>query len=230
MTKVRWIVAVLCVAAGAGLTACGGSDSKSTAAPATPASTAAPATPAPADTTASAPAPATTTAETAATPAAGGGGLTPAGTTLKVGQTAHVKFKLLSGTTEGKTYRLDTTVVKIEKGTLGDFKNIKLDAKQKNSTPYYVTVKISNPGGTVPVKQDDPDVRFDGVDDRGQDQNSLIIIGTFDRCDDTTAPSPFTKGKSYTSCQIYLIPGGGSIDAVKWSGADEYYSKPITWK
>jgi len=113
-----------------------------------------------------------------------------------------------------KTYKLDVTVLKIEQGTIGDFKSIELDAAQKKSTPYYVSVRVSNPGPEVPVKDDDPDVRFDGIDDRGQEQRSLTFIGTFERCDDKNAPTPFTNGKSYESCLVYLIPGGGSIQQV----------------
>ena len=73
-------------------------------------------------------------------------------------------------------------------------------------------------------------VRFDGVDDRGQEQSNVIIIGDFKPCEDTEAPQPFDTGESYESCLIYLIPGGGTLDAVQWTGADEYISEPVVWK
>lgn len=204
----RGIVALACLAMGFGLAACGGGKSKQ----GTPAAT----------TTAG-----TTTESTGST---AGSGTTQPGAKLKLGQTAHVKFKPLSApSTSKKTYSLDVTVLKIEKGTIDDFKNVDLDADQKKSTPFYVSVRVSNPGADVPVKGDDPDIRFDGIDDRGQEQGSVTFFGTFERCDDTSAPTPFTSGKSYDSCLVYLIPGGGSIQQVNWSGSDEYVLKPVTW-
>lgn len=206
----RGLLTLVCVATGLGLAACGGSKSNQ----GVPA--------------------ATTTQSTSTTPATGtssGSGTTRPGTKLKLGQTAHVTFKPLNApSTSKKTYKLDVTVLKIEKGTLGDFKNVTLDATQKKSTPYYVSVRISNPGPEVPVKGDDPDIRFDGIDDRGQQQGSVTFIGTFSRCDDKNAPAPFTTGKSYDSCLVYLIPGGGSIQQVNWAGSTEYVLKPVTWK
>ena len=200
---IRGVVTLACVAMSVGLAGCGGGGSKQEA-------------------------PAAATTPSAGTTSAGGGPTQP-GTKLKLGETAHVKFKPLNAPINSKkTYQLDVTVLKIEKGTIGDFENIDLDAAQKKSTPYYVSVRVSNPGAEVPVK-DDPDVRFDGIDDRGQEQGSLTFIGTFERCDDTNAPTPFTNGKSYESCLVYLIPGGGSIQQVNWSGSDEYVLKPITW-
>jgi hypothetical protein len=200
-----------CVLIGLGLAACGGGSSGSKNESAAP-----PAAPPPSDVT--------------PPPPAASGGITKPGTKLSLGETAHVTFKPLSapvGST--KTYPLDVTVLKIERGSIDDFKNIDLDADQKKSTPFYVTVRVSNPGVDVPVKSDDPDIRFDGIDDRGQEQGSVTFIGEFDRCEDTSAPSPFSKGDSYESCLAYLMPGGGSIKQVDWSGSDEYVLKPVSW-
>jgi hypothetical protein len=200
----RAAVTLACVAMGLGLAGCGGGSSKEE-------------TPAPATT-----GPSATTARSGTT--------TKPGTKLKLGETAHVTFKPLNApATSKKTYKLDVTVLEIEKGSIDDFKSIDLDPAQKASTPYYVSVSVSNPGAEVPVEGDDPDIRFDGIDDRGQEQGSLTFIGTFDRCDDTEAPTPFANGESYESCLTYLIPGGGSIEQVNWSGSDEYVLTPVTW-
>jgi hypothetical protein len=209
----RSIAALACVGIGLGLAACGGGGSSKQGSPA-------------ATTTATTPTligPGTNNGTTS-------GAKTPPGAKLKVGQTAHVTFKPLNAPAASKkTYKLDVTVLKIEKGTIDDFKNVNLDAAQKKSTPYYVSVRVSNPGAEVPVKNDDPDIRFDGIDDRGQEQGSVTFFGTFDRCDDKSAPAPFTTGKSYESCLTYLLPGGGSIQQVHWSGSDEYVLKPVSW-
>jgi hypothetical protein len=201
---IRAVVTAACVAMSLGLAGCGGGGSSKEDAPAT-----------------------TTTESTGGS---AGGAITKPGTKLKLGTTAHVTFKPLSApATSKKTYKLDVTVLEIEKGSIEDFENVDLDAAQKASTPYYVSVSVSNPGAEVPVEGDDPDIRFDGIDDRGQEQGSLTFIGTFDRCDDATAPAPFANGESYESCLVYLLPGGGSIQQVNWSGSDEYVLKPVTW-
>jgi hypothetical protein len=153
---------------------------------------------------------------------------TAPGTRLALGETARVDIKPLSG--DEKKRPIDVAVLKIEKGTIEDFKNVNLDADQKGATPYYVTVRVANPAGEIPVKTDDPDIRFAGVDDRGQEQRSVTFIGTFARCDDKNAPAPFTRGKAYQSCLTYLMPGGGSIEQVRWQGSDKYILKPVVWK
>jgi hypothetical protein len=162
-----------------------------------------------------------------------GGGATEPGTTLDVGETAHVTYKPLSEPFEGgKTFDLDVTVVEIEKGSIDDFEGIELDAEQRESTPYYVKVRVESTGENVPVgdQDGDPDLGFDGVDDRGQNQSSVTFIGDFPRCQDEDAPSPFGEGESYETCLAYLIPGGGSISEVRWTGSNEYQTEPVVWK
>jgi hypothetical protein len=183
--------------------------------------------------------PATTTHAAPTTSAAAAGGLTAPGTHLAFGQEATVGWVPLDQDTgEGaKTgLKLQVTVESIVKGTMDDFKNIDVDANQRNSTPYYVTVRIKALDTTAPTGEDDPDLVFDAIDDRGQQQDSVTFLGTFDRCNDATAPKPFVSGKSYESCLAYLMPGGGSIQSVQWNNgpaaANEvtpYFDKPLVW-
>jgi len=181
----------------------------------------------------------TTTASTATTAApASSGGLTPPGTKLGFGAQATVGWvppSRFSATGAQTGYKLQVSVDSIEKGSLGDFKNIQLDASQKRSTPYYVKVTVKALED-VKTGTDDPDISFDAIDDRGQEQGSVTFLGTFDRCDDKQVPRPFTSGKSYESCLTYLMPGGGSINEVQWrngpsrkGGVTPYFDKPIVW-
>ena len=208
--KVAWAITVLaCVA----ILGCGGDDDDEAAPATTPA----------AETTAE--------ADDGGGGSAGGGRTAP-GTTLKLGETAHVTYKPLTATDDKNLFRVDATALKIEKGSIDDFKNISLDADQKASTPYYVTVKIENTGEEIPLgdQEGDPDLKFGAIDDRGQDQPSITFIGDFERCEDTDAPKPFTEGKSYESCLAYLIGGDGSITEVTWKGSDKYILDPVKWK
>ena len=161
-----------------------------------------------------------------------GGGPTAPGTTLTLGETAHVTYKPLTATDDKNLFQVDATAEKIEKGSIDDFKNISLDESQKSSTPYYVTVKIENTGREIPLgdMEGDPDLKFGAVDDRGQEQPSITFIGDFERCEDADAPKPFAKGKSYESCLAFLVGGDGSITEVQWKGSDRYVLKPVVWK
>jgi hypothetical protein len=167
------------------------------------------------------------------------GGLTPPGAQLAFGKPAEVGWVPLSTISAGgprKTITLQVSVESIEKGTLDDFKNVQLDAQEKQATPYYVKVKVTDVGGPAPAS-DDPDVTFRAIDDRGQAQPSVTFLGTFARCNDRQPPKPFTRGSSYESCLTYLMPGGGSITSVRWDdgptrgrAVSPYFEKPIVWK
>jgi hypothetical protein len=216
--RIAWVVTVLMCAAMVG---CGGDDDKGAAAPATTEAT-------PAETTAAE----ATSEDGGDGGATTSGGLTAPGATLKLGEAAHVTYKPLSATDDNNLFKVDATALKIEKGSIDDFKNIGLDEDQKASTPYYVTVKIENTGDEIPLgdMEGDPDLKFAAVDDRGQEQGSITFIGDFDRCTDTDAPKPFAKGKSYESCLAFLVGGDGSIREVRWQGSDKYILKPVVWK
>jgi hypothetical protein len=194
--------------------------------------------PAAAETTAATTETTATTETNAAETSGGGGKLTPPGAKLGFGDTASVAWippSRFSATGGQQGYRLEVTVDGIERGTLDDFKNIDLDADQKRSTPYYVNVTIKALED-VKVGTDDPDVALKAIDDRGQEQGEVIFFGEFDRCDDAGVPRPFSSGKSFDSCLTYLVPGGGSIDEVRWNDGPSrrnevspYFEKPIVW-
>jgi hypothetical protein len=160
------------------------------------------------------------------------GGVAEPGAEFKIGDTARVRHRPNTAPVNSKkTYLVDATVVEVEQASVDDLKDVNLDAEQKRATPYFVKVRLRNRGEEIPVsRSDDPDVHFVAVDDRGQEQSSLIIIGTFERCENETAPKPFATGKSYESCFIYLVPGGGSIREVRWRGTIEYITDPVVWK
>jgi len=173
--------------------------------------------------------------------AAGNGGattagqLTPPGTRLGLGQQAIVGWD--PGDTGKNVFKLQLTVVSIEKGSIAnDFRNVDLNAKEKASTPYYVTVKIKALSSNPPSDNDDPAIALNGIDDRGQQQGEVTFFGHFARCDDPQAPRPFTAGKSFTACLTYLMPGGGSIKSMTWTEGPHktndvtpYFEKPVVW-
>ena len=170
-----------------------------------------------------------TTADTA-TPAdsdagTGTGTVTPAGSTLKIGQAATIAY-------DDASKHLKSTIsvapTKIEKGSIGDFKNIKLDADQKTATPYYAQITVINVG-KGDLTGTDPAGYISGIDDRGQRQNEIIFFGDFDRCDGSD-PKSLKPGESYDTCLAYLMPKGGSLVGMRWIFFDQKTGKSnIDW-
>jgi len=182
------------------------------------------------DATENEPAPATQPAPAATAEDKVPSGVTKPGTTLRVGETARVLLTPLNASFDDKRrFQLETSVTDIRKVAISDLKNVNLDAEQKEATPYFVTIEIANPGKAVPA-DDDPGVRFKGVDDRGQEHNAVIFVGGFPQCDKTDMPRRFGNGKSYETCLVFMIPGGGTLEGVAWSSGIEYVDKPVTWK
>ena len=140
------------------------------------------------------------------------------------------------GTGAHKGIKLQVAVVSIQKGTMADFRNVELNGTQRNSTPYYVQLRVTALSNASVPKDSDPAITFTAIDDRGQEQQSITFLGTFSRCDDPTPPKQFVSGKTYQSCLAYLIPGGGSIQKVQWDNGPAaanqvtpYFDRPIVW-
>jgi hypothetical protein len=171
--------------------------------------------------------------------ATGSDGLTPPGTHLSFNQVATVGWippalSLKPGQHKALTFKV--TVQSIDMGTIADFSNVDLNAKQKKMTPYYVKVMVTAASDQTWKGDDDPAISFRAIDDRGQEQGSLTFFGDFPKCDEVNAPKPFTSGKSYESCFAYLLPSGASIKNVQWNdgptpadGVSVYFDKPIVW-
>jgi hypothetical protein len=156
-----------------------------------------------------------TIAPTSPAPAGGTGRLTTVGSQLKIGQTAIIAFSDVSHPATKST--LVVTPLSLEKGSAAeDLKGIQLDASQQGSTPYFVRVRFTNIG-TGDLSGTFPTASVHGVDDRKQDQSSVTFIGDFPRCPENKAPPGFTHGKTFTTCETFLIPSGGSLAGVKWS-------------
>jgi hypothetical protein len=221
-----WAIAAAAIP---GLAACSGTSSGGS--PANPAS--------------SASSPAASSATSTSAPAqsqgqaAGSGSLTPPGAHLAFGGPATVGWvppSQSTGTGAHHGIRLRVTVVSIQKGTMADFRNVQLNGTERESTPYYVQLRVTALSSTPPPKDSDPAITFTAIDDRGQQQQSITFLGTFSRCDDPMPPKQFVSGKTYESCLAYLIPGGGSIQKVQWDNGPTaanqvtpYFDRPIIW-
>ncbi len=201
---------------------CGGSSSPSTSsAPSAPAATSS-STSTPTQT-------ASTGASTGATPATGA--TTAAGAKLSPGAPAIVDYE--PGGPPKPTYRLQLTVLGIEKGSQTELDGVELEKSEQGKTPYYVTLRIQNVGsGDAAAEENQPASAFQATDDRGQQGQELAVLGNFRPCPNVTQPKHFTHGVTYQTCVIYMVGGNGSIVQEEWtgSGADAYSENPIVWK
>jgi hypothetical protein len=215
MTTLARAAPLLLATAAALVAGCGSSGEDAASAPA-------------ATTSATAPAPtATPTATTASAPAKVGSSTpTPMGSILAFGGPAVVVY---DDTIHHHSSAVRVTPHAIEAGTLDDFKNIKLDADQKTSSPFYVKVDVENIG-EEDLSGGSPGAYLNGVDDRGQDQNEVIFFGDFPECE-PKIPKSFKPGARYSTCLTYLIPKGGSLKGMRWIAFDEKTGKSnIDWK
>jgi hypothetical protein len=205
------------LAATLAIVGCGGSDQSAAAAPAAATSTpaaAATATPTP-----------TSTSTPKAKPAKLA--VTPTGSVLKLGSPAVIKYD--DASTHARS-TVQVTPESIVKGKKSDFANVQLDDDAKTATPFYVKVHTENVGKGN-LSKTDPAGYLNAVDDRGQRQSAVIFFGTFDACPHTDVKS-LKAGEEYDTCQVYLIPKGGSVKGMVWVLFDE--SRPdkadINWK
>ncbi len=179
---------------------------------------------------------ATTTAAAAAattttTTAAGTSGTTAPGTKLTPGTPAIVNYKP-GVKSNSPTYRMQVTVVSIDKGSPSELNGVELEKAQQGQTPYYVHLRIRNEGaGNVAAEEINPAAGFQTTDDRGQPGQELTILGKFRTCETGSVPKQFTKGVTWNTCNLYLVGSGGSIVSASWTGGggEAYSENPIVW-
>ena len=179
---------------------------------------------------------ATTTAAAAAattttTAAASTSGTTAPGTKLTPGTPAIVNYKP-GVKSNSPTYRMQVTVVSIDKGSPSELNGVELEKAQQGQTPYYVHLRIRNEGaGNVAAEEINPAAGFQATDDRGQPGQELTILGKFRTCETGSVPKQFTKGVTWNTCNLYLVGSGGSIVSASWTGGggEAYSENPIVW-
>lgn len=147
--------------------------------------------------------------------------LTPAGEKLALGEPALIAYQA----NENRHSVLEVKVNKIKKGKIRDFSSFELDDNTRNSTPYYVNVKVKNVGvgnlGKAPI----PLWAVDG--------NNMLIQASsftvdFPTCASRPLPKNFPPEKTFSTCLAYLVPDKGSVTAVAYRPTQEYAS--ITWE
>ncbi|TIC83957.1 hypothetical protein [Nocardioides sp. GY 10127] len=170
--------------------------------------------PAPADSTTSASA-----TSTLAVPA--GVTLTEDGTALKVGQKATVAYKV----TQKKVGVLTITVKSLRRTTFArSFSGWRLPASVKKSRPYFVTATFKN-RGTTSLAGERPPLYVTDAD--GVLVESSQFASSFTPCPSTSFPSTFKPGATVTTCLVYLVPDGGTLENVAFRPTQDVAG--LTW-
>ena len=146
--------------------------------------------------------------------------LTEAGTALKFGQPARVAY-------EANTKRnsvLSLTVNSVQQGKISDLARYQLDAKSKNSRPYYARVRVKNVGTGDLSRVGIP---IYAVGTKNVVFRANTFTAAFARCPSTPLPPGFGAGESVLQCLVYLVPRGDTLVKMSFRPLQEF--EPITW-
>lgn len=159
------------------------------------------------------------------------GDVTAPGTTLAIGEWAHLPFQTLDDTTA----IIDATVTKVDKAPQADVDLIVSKVPElKGFDVYYVWVDMKkNSGATVEFEAMYTD--FNPIDASGNKTQSVSLIG-YDNCPNASFPKGFdTSGETISTCMAGVAPAGGNVPvganyAAYDSDYDSYDGQPVIWK
>ena len=148
------------------------------------------------------------------------------GGVMPLGKRAVTDYVDYTGAKPKKT-QLGVTVVKVRKGKISDFKDFDLDAKQKQTVPYYVDAKFENLGKFALTRH----LIEPSIEDRdGQEYRPIQLIvlsGTFKPCPEYS-DAKLKPGESFTGCSPILLPKGKQFDRVRFEG--DVTKDPLFWR
>jgi hypothetical protein len=159
-----------------------------------------------------------------ATPASGIATLPAAaatpGTTMRQDQRAKVLFVVHD---ERKSL-ISLAVDSVRTGRTSDLENFILDAQAKSSTPYYVDVTVTNVGGG---RIGGAPVPLYGVNGHNTLLPAADLRGSFKKCQADRFPRHLGKGRSFSTCLMFLSPRHGKLTSVAFQYASDV--APVTW-
>lgn len=162
---------------------------------------------------------------TAAVQAGGPAPADSAGKTLALGQRAVTDYVDYGAKNTNPT-KVAVTVQKVRKGSIADFKDFDLDAKQKKTVPYYVDAKYENLGSFALTRHlMEPSIE----DSHGNEYKPLTLIvlsGTFKPCPEPSA-AKLKPGASFTGCASILLPKRTAFERVRFNG--DVTKDPVFW-
>ena len=157
--------------------------------------------------------------------------ITDPGSNLAFGDSASVAYQ----PNKDRSSVLKLTVTKVVRARIADFSQYVLDERTKASTPYFVHVSVENVGtGDV----GGTDIPLWAVSQTNTLIHSSGFTNTFKACPSPALPKAFAAGATIDTCLVYLIPDGGTLDAVsfrplqsvagiEWKGTPDIEKAPV---
>jgi hypothetical protein len=156
----------------------------------------------------------------------GGSGASGAGS-LHVGAVTSLSREGNSGSATAKAFKYKTAVISVRQAGANDLKGETLigDAP-KNDVAFYVTQRVSGVqasyAGWLPEPPD--------VYDSSGSQATPVETGTdLHECLENKPPSGFGPGKSFETCDVYLLSPGSHVGKVVLA-AEGPGQNDVTWK
>lgn len=146
--------------------------------------------------------------------------LTAQGSELSFGDTATVAYE----PRQGEVAAVELTVSAIEKASFKLFVGWKLSDGVRDSTPYFVRVKVTNVGDTDLGGRR---VELYGVDGTNKLIESSTFASRFKPCPSESYPKKFVQGDTFQTCLVYLAPDRGELTAASFRPVEEF--NPIVW-
>jgi hypothetical protein len=145
---------------------------------------------------------------------------TDPGTALEHGDSATLVWQ----PTTGLTGALDLTVEAVQERRASVFDGWSVGDSMQEARPYFVSVALTNVGGSDLAGQAVP---LYLRDDRGRLGAPWTVGGDFTACQSGPLPEPFGAGASTEMCLVYLAPDDARITDMVFEPAEGY--DPITW-
>lgn len=147
--------------------------------------------------------------------------LTKPGTRLEFGETATVAYAPNSA----KKSTLELNVVKVQKASIAELGSYQLDAATRASTPYYVSVQVTNVGDGDLGGAGVPIYLVDSTDTLVQ---SSSFTNRFAPCPSTGLPASFAPQAKTTACLLFLVPASASYREISFRPVQDV--APIIWE
>jgi hypothetical protein len=142
----------------------------------------------------------------------GGGAKLALGTEAVVAYTAPA-----SGTTPAIDTTLGVTVLAVRTGTQAELTEggVKVEDKDKNTTPYYVDARFSNKGKGSLTR--DFSVGMEDTNGNSVPTTLVFTLGgePFALCKDVNSGT-LEPGQSYEGCTLFLVPNGTKLARVRF--------------
>lgn len=145
------------------------------------------------------------------------------GKTLKLGETTVVSH----GTGSESRSAMKITTQTVKQGKLSELEDVRLDGKERQMTPYYVTVNYHYVEGAAPRMSSlgiTPKLR----DGRGEETDRIFTSKDEVKNCVNNRPEKLAKGEDFTSCRVFLVAKGEQPAMVAYQS--DYRQDPVFWK